>query len=67
MRMAGYADRYRCVVCRMNPLNLVAERFVVASRGDGKVVGFCQLVEHGNVAELRSLFVEEDARCVPCF
>jgi len=48
----------------MNPLGLIPDRFVVAEQ-DSQPVGFCQLAEHGTgVAELRSLFVEESARCV---
>lgn len=56
------------MLCRMNPLSLPAERFLIAESKDGILKGFGQLQEQPspqNVAflELRTLIVKPDARC----
>lgn len=56
--------------CRMNPLGLRVERFVVAEGSGGEIQGFGQLAPLGGAApsgkqplELKSLIVEPAHRC----
>ena len=57
---------------RMNPLGLPAERFLVAEDNKGKLLGFGQLQQQPNPAnvqflELRTLIVRDDVRCVDLY
>lgn len=58
------------VQCRMNPLGLPAERFLVAKSEGGTLMGFGQLQEQPNqqdvqFLELRTLIVDPNARYHP--
>lgn len=54
-------------MCRMNPLGLACERFLVAEDEAGDLLGFGQIeaktdTDGSEYREFRSLFVKEDAR-----
>ena len=53
--------------CRMNPLGLPPDRFLIAESESGSLLGFGQLQEqpnqqNGQFLELRTLIVADDAR-----
>ena len=53
--------------CRMNPLGLPADRFIIAEDAEGQVMGFGQLQQQPNAErvqflELRTLIVTDAAR-----